>query len=156
MLILEVDGLCWVCDSVAIKVDFHCSKCMSHISIFLIFDPSILLISTQAMQRFHGFILTDVITVPMHFTPETEQSHVNTPFFNRDLTTHCTYYRCYLLITFATEGAIFRKKVSCNINSVYEQENDVLQSLQNYLFVILITSIITVIITVRTSSIKNI
>ena len=62
----------------------------------------------------------------MHFTPKTEQSHVNTPFFSRDLTTHCTYYMCYLLITFDTEGEKKKKKVSCNINSVYEQENDVL------------------------------
>ena len=75
------------------------------------------------MWIFHGFILTDVIAVPMHFTPKTEQSHMNTPFFSRDLTTHCTYYRCYLLITFDTKGAIFRKKKSVVILSVYEQEN---------------------------------
>ena len=127
MLILEVDGLCWVRDWVAIKCGFPLYEMyVSLISIFLIFDPSILLISTLGHVDISWFYSHRCYCCTNAFYTKTEQSHVNTPFFSRDSTTHCTYYRCYLLITFDTEGAIFRKKVSCNINSVYEQENNVL------------------------------
>ena len=57
MLILEVDGLCWVCDSVAIKVDFHCSKCMFSSSLTHQFYWSVLRPCRDFMVLFSQMLL---------------------------------------------------------------------------------------------------
>ena len=108
-------GLCleWL-----LYLELHCAKVFLIVTYqcqFLIFGPVNFIDQYVGPCRYF-MVLFSQMSLLYQCILHQKQSRV---MWIHSLLTYCTYHRCYLLITYDTEGAIFRKKKLVVILIVY-------------------------------------